>query len=87
MPVSGAGVFHLALCLFLGHHRCTPILKLPQNSESKGKTSHQLWCYLCEAARGGTLGGRSVGTEGVPSIWGPGLRLRVTSGTSLSYSQ
>lgn len=51
------------------------------------KLSYQLQCYLCEAARGGTLGGLSMGRVGVPSTCGgPGLRLLVTSGTSLSYS-
>lgn len=48
----------------------------------------QLPCYLCEAARGGTLGGLSRGTVGMLSTCrGPGLRLLVTSGASLSYSK
>lgn len=50
--------------------------------------SCQLPCYLCEAARGGTLGGLSRGMVGMLSTCrGPGLRLLVTSGTSLSYSK
>lgn len=51
------------------------------------RKKYGLQCYLCEAARGGTLGGLSEGTVCVPSTcWGPGLRLLVTSGTSLSYA-
>lgn len=48
-----------------------------------GKVS--LVAGLCEAARGGTLGGLSGGMLAVPSTCrGPGLRLLGTSGTSLS---
>lgn len=80
--------FQLALHSFSGHLRCPQILLCPWNSESEENLSYQFQYYLCEAARGGTLGGLSKGRVGIPSTCGgPGLRLLVTSGTSLSYSK
>lgn len=78
----------LALYSLLGHLRCPQTLLCPETQQARKKMFCQLPCYLCEAARGGTLGGLSRGTVGMLSTCrGPGLRLLVTSGASLSYSK